>query len=98
MEPEEDPTITAYKDRFARLLSELRGQDEETAEALVREWAAEQRLRPGDLEVALMARVMSHPHWLRRHPVAAVALAWRYRAERPPHRTLHWLARPRITG
>ena len=51
-----------------------------------------------DLHRALMARVMSDHRWGYRHPLAALALAWRYRSVQSPLRTLNWLRRPRFAG
>lgn len=46
----------------------------------------------------LMARIVSDPRWLLRHPVDSVRLAWRFRATRPPLGTLRWFIRPRFAG
>lgn len=51
-----------------------------------------------DLPRALMARVMSDPRWGYKHPLAALALAWRYRSVQSPLRTVSWLLRPRFAG
>lgn len=51
-----------------------------------------------DLHRALTARVLSDHRWGYRHPLAALALAWRYRSVQSPLRTLNWLRRPRFAG
>jgi hypothetical protein len=51
-----------------------------------------------ELYVALTARAMKDPKWLRHHPVDSVRLAWRHRRAQSPLRTLAWLRRPRFAG
>lgn len=46
----------------------------------------------------VVARFISDPRWVFRHPVDSVALAWRYRAVASPLRTLRGISRPRISG
>lgn len=51
-----------------------------------------------ELHVALTARAMKDPNWLRHHPIDSVRVAWRHRRARSPFRTLLWLRRPRFAG
>ncbi|WP_345529466.1 CPCC family cysteine-rich protein [Nocardioides endophyticus] len=51
-----------------------------------------------ELHRALIARVLSDHRWGFKHPLAALALAWRYRSVQSPLRTLNWLRRPRFAG
>ncbi|MEV5002836.1 CPCC family cysteine-rich protein [Nocardioides sp. LML1-1-1.1] len=46
----------------------------------------------------VLARFISDPRWIYRHPVDSLALAWRYRAVASPLRTLAQLNRPRVSG
>lgn len=45
-----------------------------------------------------LARFLSDPRWLYRHPVDSVRLAWRYRTVRNPLRTLAQIRSPRLAG
>lgn len=67
-------------------------------ERLVRHFAGRHGTRVRPVDVALLARFLSDKRWLWKHPIAAIALAWRHRAASATHRTLLSLARPRITG
>jgi hypothetical protein len=51
-----------------------------------------------ELGLALTARMLSDPRWGRHHPFDTLALAWRHRHARAPHRTLRSLLRPRFAG
>lgn len=46
----------------------------------------------------VVARFISDPRWVYRHPVDSLALAWRYRTVASPLRTLRGISRPRISG
>ena len=94
----EDDAMSVYDADWARLRDAARGRDVLEAEALVRGWAGTHARYITDLDVALMARVMSDPRWSRRHPLSAIVLAWRHRGSRPVHRTLRQLWRPRFAG
>lgn len=87
-----------YNAEFRRLFEGARGKDVGEVERLVRDFANGQGTRMQAVDVALMARFVSDKRWALKHPIAAVALAWKYRASRAPHRSLLWLARPRISG
>jgi hypothetical protein len=75
-----------------------RAEDVYAAERLVREFAAAHGRGVSEVDVVLMARVMSDPNWARRHPASALVLAWKHRHARPMGRSLLWLWRPRFTG
>lgn len=51
-----------------------------------------------ELGRAVLARFISDPRWLYRHPLDSIKLAWRYRAVTNPLRTLAQLRRPRLAG
>lgn len=51
-----------------------------------------------ELGRAVLARFISDPRWLYRHPLDSLKLAWRYRAVTNPLRTLAQLRRPRFAG
>ena len=51
-----------------------------------------------ELRHQLTARVISNRHWLYRHPVDSIRLAWTYLSVRKPWKTLRWLNRPRWIG
>ena len=83
---------------WARLRTSMRGLDVLEAEHVLGEWVRARGLRFEEIDVALMARVMSDGHWARKHPLSALALAWKHRGSRPLHRSLRWLWRPRFAG
>ena len=90
--------IARYHVDFARLFQDAKGRDVGEVERLIRDFASAHRNRMQAVDVAIMARVLSDKRWLRKHPMAAVALAWKHRASRAPHRLLLMLARPRFAG
>jgi hypothetical protein len=98
MDGDEDPAVSAYNADWARLRDAARGRDVVEVEGLVRQWAGGYASFLEDVDVALMARVLSDARWSRKHPLAAIALAWRHRRARPVHRSLMWLWRPRFAG
>lgn len=51
-----------------------------------------------ELGLQVVARFLSDRHWLRRHPIDSIRLAWRYRSTRRPRRTLAQIRRPRFSG
>lgn len=95
---EHDEYLARYNEEFRRLVESAHGIDLGEVEDLVRDFASGQGTRLREVDVALMARFVSDKRWVWKHPVAAVALAWKHRASRAPHRSLLLLARPRITG
>ena len=81
------------------LFSTARGQPVDVIEDQLRSLHADRSSHPRhELEVELVARVMSDHRWLYKHPVAALGLAWRHRRTQSPLRTLTWLRRPRFAG
>ena len=98
MDHDEEATVAQYNAAWARLRTATRGSDVLEAERLIRRWADERGLRLAEVDVVLMARVMSDVHWARNHPLSALALVWKHRRSRPPHRSLLWLWRPRFAG
>lgn len=96
--PEHDEYLARYNAEFRRLFEAAHGKDMGEVERLVRDFASGQGTRLRPVDVALMARFVSDKRWAWKHPIAAVALAWKHRASRAPHRSLLWLARPRIIG
>jgi hypothetical protein len=98
MDDDEDPAVASYNADWAALRDAARGRDVVEVEGLVRHWAGAYAAHLEDVDVALTARVLSDPHWSRKHPLAALALAWRHRRSRPVRRTLRWLWRPRFAG
>lgn len=98
MDEDEAVAIAAYNADWARLHDAARGRDVLEVEVLIRRWAGTHAPFMEDVDVVLLARVMSDARWARKHPVSAVALAWRHRRSRPIHRSLLWLWRPRFAG
>ncbi len=84
---------------WGELWSTGRGQPVDVIEDQLRSLDTDRSSHPRqELEVALVARVMSDPRWLYKHPVAGLGLAWRHRKTQSPLRTLKWLRRPRFAG
>lgn len=90
--------LARYNTELHRLFEAAHGKDMGEVEVLVRDFAHGQGTRMQAVDVALMARFVSDKRWAWKHPIAAVTLAWKHRASRAPHRSLLWLARPRISG
>lgn len=93
-----DDAIARHNADFQALLDACRGQDVAEAERLLREFSARYQPFVREIDIAFMARVLADPRWARRHPAAALALAWRFRRERPVRRSVRWLWRPRFAG
>ena len=87
-----------YASDFKALCDAARGRDVVEVERLLRDFASTYQPRLREMDLALTARALSDAHWARRHPVSAIALAWRHRDSRPVHRSLLWLWRPRFAG
>ena len=98
MDHDEDAAEAHFNAEWNRLCTATRAEDVLSAERLVREWADARGVRLAEVDVVLMARVMSDAHWARKHPLSAILLAWKHRRSRPPHRSLLWLWRPRFAG
>ena len=102
MDNDEDAAMTQhiaqYTADWERLWGAARGQDVVEVERLIRDWAETHAPWVDEVDVVFMARVMSNAHWFRKHSLSAVALAWKHRRSRPPHRSLLWLWRPRFAG
>lgn len=98
----EDAAMAAYIARYTSdyqmLCEDIRGRGVDEAERLVRDFASVYQPHFREIDVAFTARVLSDPRWGRRHPISAVALAWKHRDARPMRRSLLWLWRPRIAG
>jgi len=86
--------LAAYK----ALHNAARGRDVVEAERLVRDFASIHQPHAREVDLALLARVMSDPRWARKHLLSAIALAWRHRHAQPVGRSLRWLWRPRFAG
>ena len=90
--------IAQYASDFRALLDAARGRDVLEVEHLLRDFASIYQPHVREVDLAFTARVMSDAHWARKHPLSAIALAWRHRDSRPVHRSLLWLWRPRFAG
>ena len=99
---DEDEVIAEHIARWTsdyRVLCEsIRGRDVVEAERQVRDFARVYQPYAREIDLAFTARVLSDARWGRRHPISAVALAWKHRGARPFRRSLLWLWRPRFAG
>jgi hypothetical protein len=99
---DQDEAMAAYNARYTsdfRMLCEaIRGRGNDEAERLVRDFASVYRRHTPEIDIAFTARVLSDARWGRKHPISAIALAWKYRDDRPMRRSLLWLWRPRFAG
>jgi hypothetical protein len=93
-----DDAIAAYNAEYARLRDAAHGRDVVEVEHLLRDWARTYKPHLREIDLVFLARVMSDEHWVRKHPLSAIALAWRHRDSRRPHRSLLWLWKPRFSG
>ncbi|WP_146207328.1 hypothetical protein [Nocardioides silvaticus] len=94
----DDDAAEAYNADLTQLFNAVRGRGVAEAEALLRDWAARHAPYMREVDVQILARVMPDAKWARRHPAAALALAWNYRRSRPMRRSLGMLWRPRFAG
>jgi hypothetical protein len=98
----DDEVMAAYIARhtsdYRKLCEATRGRDIDEAERLVRDFANVYQPHAREIDIAFTARVLSDARWGRRHPIAAIALAWRHRGTRPMRESLLWLWRPRFAG
>ncbi len=94
----ETQLVAQYSSAFRVLCYSARGQDVVEAERLVRDFASTYQPHAREVELAFTARALSDPRWGRKHPMSAVALAWRHRGSQRMRRSLRWLWSPRIAG
>jgi hypothetical protein len=98
----EEEAMAAYIARhtlnYRTLCEAIRGRDIDEAERLVRDFANVYQGHAREIDIAFTARVLSDARWGRKHPISAVALAWRHRDDRPMRRSLLWMWRPRFAG
>ena len=90
--------LAQYTSDFKSLCDSARGRDVVEVEHLLRDFADNYQPHMRAIDLAFLARVLSDPHWARKHPLSAVALAWRHRGSRPMRRSLLWLWKPRFAG
>lgn len=93
-----DDPIARHNADLQALLDACRGADVAESERLVRAFAGRYQPYLREIDIAFTARAFADPRWARRHPVAALALARRFRHERPGRRSLRQLWRPRFAG
>jgi hypothetical protein len=67
-------------------------------EGRLREFTRTHAAYAREVDVVIQARVMSDIHWGVKHPVGALALAWRFRKDRSTRSTLKFFVRPRFAG
>lgn len=94
----DDEAVRSHAEAHDELWASARGRSIAEVEEMLRDFAGTGAPYLRDIDVAFSARVMSDPQWGRKHPVAAVGLAWAHRDERSPYRSLRWLWRPRFAG
>lgn len=90
--------VEQHNRAYDELWRTARGSDVVEVERLLREFTETWAPYAEHVDVVLQARVMSDPRWGRKHPLKALALAWRFRRSRPMRRTLRFLVRPRFAG
>lgn len=93
-----DPLIAEHNRAWEDLWERSRGRSVEEVERLLRVYAKTYAPHARETDLVLQARVMSDKRWGLKHPVAALALAWRLRRVRSPRRTLAFFLRPRSAG
>ncbi|GEP37735.1 hypothetical protein NPS01_13980 [Nocardioides psychrotolerans] len=94
----DDEAVRSHAEAHDELWASARGRSIAEVEEMLRDFAGTGAPYLRDIDVEFSARVMSDPQWGRKHPVAAVGLAWAHRDERSPYRSLRWLWRPRFAG
>lgn len=86
--------MARHEAAYDELWRSVRGADVAEAERLLHEYARTFAPYLPEVDRVFSARVMSDPRWARKHPLAAIALAWKYRDVRPLRRSLRLLWRP----
>lgn len=90
-------------DAVAREWERIRKAAPGTSVATVESWLSDVKRKHDlpyweDADLTLTARAFVDPKWGRKHPIAALGLAWRYRSEKKLSATLKFLWRPRFAG
>ena len=98
----DDEAMARRNEEHGRAYAELwrwaPGQEVIEVERRMREFTRAYAPYAREVDVVIQSRVMTDPRWGIKHPVSALALAWRFRSERPPRSTLRLFIRPRLAG
>ncbi|KRB78160.1 hypothetical protein ASE01_08380 [Nocardioides sp. Root190] len=97
----EQHTVTQERkwEDLQELFRSGRGQPVETVVDRLRATTGNSHDDPrSELGQQVVARFISNPWWVYRHPIDSLTLAWRSRALEHPLRTLKHINRPRISG
>ncbi|WP_309649975.1 hypothetical protein [Nocardioides sp.] len=98
VEEPEDDAVRSHAEAYDELWASARGRSVAEVQEMLRDFSGTFAPYLRETDVAFSARVMSDPRWGRKHPVAALRLAWAHRGERSPYRSLRWLWRPGLAG